>query len=151
MWKYELGTNPLQKYRIKWWKRRHWVIWGGSGKGYLRKWHFNWVLIDRSEAATWRLGWGKDYSKWREQLVHKAGMRAVCLRKARQGCWSRVENGGMEQDGVREIGGPFCSQDRGFQLCFKCHKKSLQSFMRGRTWSDPCFWETISCCVESSG
>lgn len=40
---------------------------------------------------------GEDHSKWGEQQVHKAGVRAVCLRKARLGRdWSRLGNGGME-------------------------------------------------------
>lgn len=75
---------------------------------------------------------GEDHSARREGQVPKAGMRAVCWRKPKLRGWSRVGNGGVEQARVREVGEALCTQHRGFQLCCKCNKKSLESFMQGR-------------------
>lgn len=62
MWKYQLGTNPLQKCRIKWWKKKALGCFGGSGKACLRKWHFM-ILEERSfQGERAESPWGRNES-----------------------------------------------------------------------------------------
>lgn len=108
------------------------LFWG-SRKACSRKWHFNYILND--QPAVWRLGWscgGSFPHSKREQQVHKAGERAMCVRKGRLGWgtgaeWEMVE---WNKTGWGRRGRSL-HPNMGFQLCFKCSKKPLEVFYKG--------------------